>query len=76
MPVYDDLVLTCRRTGPCAVNKRPSETDLTSSAAVASFEKAARAYTAKIAESKQAATEALVREGIYTRSGRLAARYK
>jgi hypothetical protein len=58
--------------GP-APNKKPSETDLTSSAAVASFEKAARAYTAKITKSKQAATEALVREGIYTGSGRLAA---
>ena len=50
--------------------------NLDSRQAVEQFRRAAKAFTAKAARSKEAAKETLVSEGIYTRSGKLTKHYR
>jgi hypothetical protein len=48
----------------------------TSSEVVKRFRSAAKAFTTRATKTKQAATAILVKEGIYTKNGRLTTKYR
>ncbi|SPF51915.1 hypothetical protein SBA4_4770010 [Candidatus Sulfopaludibacter sp. SbA4] len=57
-------------------NGAPSAIDIGSREALERFRKAAKAFTARATQSRETAREILVSEGICTKSGRLAKRYR
>ncbi|HVW87745.1 MAG TPA: hypothetical protein VHB50_23825 [Bryobacteraceae bacterium] len=59
-----------------AGSRATAEAQLNSPEGVERFRKAAKAFTARAIKSQAAARKTLVEEGIYTRSGKLAKRYR
>lgn len=55
---------------------RTTRTDLSSPAAVKLFREQAAVFTTRVTRSKKAARQALIAEGIYTQTGRIAKSYR